>query len=149
MPFGLFMRLAKVVFLAKTDIKHAFRIIPISPADYNLLGIKLAGLYYYDKCMPMGCSSSCKTFETFSSAINWIGIQKLGIPHLLTILDDFLFIAPSESLCQRQLDIFLQFCQYAGIPIAPEKTVGPATCLTFAGIELDTVVQEARLPLDK
>lgn len=139
----------KGCFLAKTDIKHAFRIIPISPKDYNLLGIKFDGLFYYDKCMPMGCSSSCKTFETFSSAINWIGIYKLGIQHLLHILDDFLFVAPSLSLCQQQLDIFLQFCHYVGIPIAPEKTVGACTTLTFAGIELDTILQEARLPLDK
>ena len=44
-------------FLAKTDIKNAFRIIPINPADYHLLGIKWRELYYYDRAMPMGCSS--------------------------------------------------------------------------------------------
>ena len=36
---------------------------------------------------------------------------------------------------------------YLGVPIAPEKTVGPQTVLIFAGIELDTM--EARLPNDK
>lgn len=36
-----------------------------------------------------------------------------------------------------------------GIPIAPEKTCGPATTLTFAGIELDPIKCEARLPRDK
>ena len=56
-------------FIAKTDIKNAFRIIPIQPQDYNLLGICWRGFYYYDRCMPMGCSSSCKTFEIFSSPI--------------------------------------------------------------------------------
>jgi hypothetical protein len=35
------------------------------------------------------------------------------------------------------------------VPIAPEKTVGPSTILTFAGIELDTNTMEARLPADK
>lgn len=35
------------------------------------------------------------------------------------------------------------------LPMAPEKTVGPVTCLTFLGIELDTVMQEARLPKEK
>ena len=33
-------------FLAKTDIKNAFRIIPISPDDYNFLGMQWRGLYY-------------------------------------------------------------------------------------------------------
>ena len=33
--------------------------------------------------------------------------------------------------------------------MAPEKTVGPATTITFAGIELDSVIMEARLPHEK
>ena len=33
--------------------------------------------------------------------------------------------------------------------IADEKTVGPATCLRFAGITLDTINMHARLPEDK
>ena len=35
------------------------------------------------------------------------------------------------------------------VPIAPEKTVGPQKILSFAGIELDTLRMEARLPADK
>lgn len=136
-------------FLAKTDIKNAFRIIPISPDDYNLLGMQWRGLYYYDRCMPMGCSSSCLTFETFSTAVEWIARQKLNIAHILHLLDDFLIVAPSAKLCQAQLDIFLNLCSYLGIPMAPEKTCGPATTLSFAGIELDSICSEARLPLDK
>ena len=56
-------------FLAKTDIKSAFRIIPIHQKDHPLQGMRWRGLYYYDRCMPMGCSSSCKTFEIFSTSI--------------------------------------------------------------------------------
>jgi hypothetical protein len=33
--------------------------------------------------------------------------------------------------------------------MAPEKTMGPCTCLTFLGIELNTVQKVARLPNDK
>ena len=40
-------------------------------------------------------------------------------------------------------------CDYLGVPMAPEKTVGPSNILTFAGIELDSLRMEARLPLDK
>jgi hypothetical protein len=40
-------------FLDKTDIKSAFRIIPIKPSDYDLLGIFLQGQYYYDRAMPI------------------------------------------------------------------------------------------------
>ena len=82
-------------YLAKTDIKSAFRILPINPIDYGLLGMKWKDKYYYDSCMPMGCSSSCKTFETFISALEWIARTKFKI-HVLHLLDDCLFIAPSH-----------------------------------------------------
>ena len=32
-------------FLAKTDVKNAFRIIPIRPLDYSLLGMRWRNLY--------------------------------------------------------------------------------------------------------
>ena len=136
-------------FLAKTDVKNAFRLVPIRPEDYDLLGIYWQGKYYYDRCMPMGCSSSCKTFEMFSTALEWIAQNKLHIPYILHLLDDFLIISPSNESCQHQLDTFLMLWSFLGIPMAPEKTVGPSTTLTFAGIELDTVLMEARLPQEK
>ena len=63
-------------FLAKTDVTNAFRIIPIRPMGYCLLGMRWKNFYYYDRCMPMGCSSSCKTFETLSTAMEWISLSK-------------------------------------------------------------------------
>ena len=134
-------------FMAKTDIKNAFRLLPIHPDDYGLLGMKWKGLYYYDKCMPMGCSSSCLTFEKFSTAVEWIAKQRLKIDHILHLLDDFLMAALSKELCQFYLDLFLKLCSYLGIPIAPGKTIGPATTICFAGI--DSISMEARLPLEK
>ena len=48
-----------------------------------------------------------------------------------------------------ETDIFLSLCSYLGIPIAREKTFGPLTTLSFAGIELDSIQMDARLPSDK
>ena len=52
-------------YLAKTDIRSAFRIIPISPKNYHLLGFKWRGKYFFDKCLPMGASSSCAIFVLY------------------------------------------------------------------------------------
>jgi len=125
--------------LAKTDIMSAFYIIPIRPANYILLGIYWRGNYYFDRCLPMGLASSCKTFETLSTAVQWIAQTNLGIRYKLHLLDDFLIISGSHVECSRELSLFLELCSYLGIPIAPEKTVGPSIVLSFAGIELDTV----------
>ena len=96
----------------------------------------------------MGCSSSCKIFETFSTTVEWVAGHKLSIPSILHLLDDFLIVAPTESLCHSQLNIFLDMC-YLRIPKAPEKLIGPSQIPSFAGVELDSCLMEARLPLDK
>ena len=97
----------------------------------------------------MGCSSSCRTFEMFSTALEWVAHHHLNIPHLIHILDDFLMAAHTFVQCRINLEKFLQMCAYLGVPIAQEKTSGPQSILIFAGIELDTVRMEARLPQDK
>ena len=145
----LIKQLGPGFFIAKTDIKNVFRLLPIQPKDYPLLGIMWKGVYYYDRCMPMGCSSSCSTFEKFSTTVQWIAQNKLNIHYMLHLLDDFLLAAMTEKLCKDQLQLFLFLCDYLGIPMAPEKTCGPSTKLSFAGIELDTLLSEARLPPEK
>ena len=136
-------------YLAKTDIQSAFRIIPVCPSDYPLLGFQWRDQYYYDRCLPMGCSSSCAIFEKFSTSLEWIISRKLPDVKVLHILDDFLFISPTSSGCQIALDLFSFICSDLGVPLAPEKTVGPAQVLEFAGIRLDTVDMAASLPPDK
>ena len=131
--------------MAKTDVKSAFRIVPIHPADYSLLDMKWENLCYFDRTLPFGLSSSCSIFEAVSSALEWISVHQLRVA-VLHILDDFLFIAPTKDQCNRDLANFVCLCEYLGVPLAPKKTVGPDTVLRFAGIILDV---EARLPDDK
>ena len=40
--------------VAKLDIKHAFRIMPVHPDDWDLLGTCWEGLYFAELCLPFG-----------------------------------------------------------------------------------------------
>ena len=86
--------------MAKTDVKSAFRIIPIHTTDYSLLGMKWDHMYYFDRCLAMGLRSSCAIFEAFSKSLEWISIHLLRACSVLHILDDFLFIAPTKEQCK-------------------------------------------------
>jgi len=145
----MLLQVGRGSFLAKTDIKSAFRIIPIHPDDYHLLGFTWREHYYFDRTLPMGLSSSCQIFEEVSTAIQWIAQTHGNIKNMLHLLDDFLIIAPDRLSCQADLSSFQKICSNIGVPLAPEKTEGPATCLSFAGIELDSVSCTARLPQGK
>lgn len=93
--------------------------------------------------------SSHGMFEDFSSALEWIARKKLRIPNIIHILDVFLTVSQSFSSCPEKLNLFLHTCDDIGVPMAPEKTEGSAQVLSFAGIELDCIKFETRLPHDK
>jgi hypothetical protein len=146
---SMVQELGPACFFSKTDILSAYRIVPLKPSQYHLLGFSWRGQFYYDKCLPMGCSSSCKIFESISTALQWIGNHKLGISHMVHVIDDFLFLAVTSSTCESHLRSFLAMCADIGIPIALDKTFYPSTTMCFVGYELDSVMMEARLPPDK
>lgn len=134
------------VFLAKTDVRSAFRILPVHPDDYNLLGFKWEGKYYYDRCLPMGCRTSCKIFEAFSTALELVAKHKLGVTAMVHILDDFLIIEKSQVDAIAKLRAFVGLCEELNVPLSNAKTELPSQVMDFVGITLDTQTQEARLP---
>ena len=135
--------------MAKSDIKSAFRLIPVHPSDYPKLGFTYKGKYYYDKCLAQGCSSSCRIFERFSTALEWILKEKFGVENVCHVLDDFMFMALVYLECERFLEAWKNLCKLLRIPLAENKTLDPAQIMIFLGIELSTIEMMARLPLDK
>lgn len=117
----LIRRTGRGCALAKTDIKNAFSLNPVSPTDYNLLGIRWQNQFYFDRSLSMGLSSYCKIFQCFSSALEWIAKSKLGILGVLHLLDDFLIDNKSLSSCANDLLTFLHTCDETEVPVAPEK----------------------------
>jgi len=48
------IQLGQGALLAKIDIKSAFRLIPVHPADRYMLGMKWGDVVYIDTCLPFG-----------------------------------------------------------------------------------------------
>jgi hypothetical protein len=145
--------LGKGAKLGISDIKKAFRLLPVWPGDFDLLGFRIKVKFYFDKFLPMGASISCAlpVFEKFSTFIQWaVEYESDNKPSILHYLDDFLFGGKSETTqCQETMHTFEQVCTSLGIPIANEKTKGPSTVITFLGVEFDTINMELRLPSEK
>ena len=142
-------KLGRGCYMAKSDIKSAFRLIPVSKNDYPRLGFKFNGAYYYDKCLTQGGSSSCKIFEEFSSALEWILKNKFHVKHLCHVLDDFLFLGVTYEECAKYLAAWKKLCQMLGVPLAEDKTIGPDQTMVFLGVELSSLLMIARLPKEK
>ncbi|CAG2191357.1 unnamed protein product [Mytilus edulis] len=136
--------------LSKSDVKSAFRLLRVSPSDFDQLGFIFDGKYYFDRCLPQGASISCSLFEKFSTALHWVTELTSGNSNILHYLDDFLFGGEANSpTCQETLETFKKICSDWGVPLAEDKTVQPTEILTFLGIEFDTLKMEMRLPGEK
>ena len=145
----IIVKLGKDALLAYMDLESAYRIVPVHPEDRHLLGIRHDSATYVDAALPFGLRSAPKIFNALADGLEWIMI-KHGVAHAIHYLDDFLFLGPPDSLvCQQSLTKALAICQNLGVPVAMHKCEGPATTLTFLGIELDTIEMEMRLPLKK
>ena len=135
--------------LAKVDIKNAFRLLPVHPADRHMLAMKWNNQVYIDTRLPFGLRSAPKLFNILADFLSWI-LESKGVSPILHYLDDFLTMGPpSSTTCQENLNIINEVCSYLGVPLALEKLEGPTQSLTFLGIVLDTSRMEIRLPEDK
>ena len=136
-------------FMAKTDLKSAFRLIPVHPEDWHLLGIYWQQQYYVDLYLPFRLRSAPFLFNQLSDALEWVLKHNYGLQHVLHILDDFFIAELSRFQCLSSFSKLLRFLMSVKAPVVPSKTLGPSQVLEFMGIELDSTRMEARLPEGK
>lgn len=140
----------KFALIGKKDISSAFRLLPVNPDDFELLGFKFLDFYFVDRCLPQGCSLSCATFEKFSTFLECIFKDKTGSESVIHYLDDFLFAGPgTDSTCLNLMSEFDCLCDRLGVPLAHDKTVGPTHVLTFLGLEINTIEMSVKIPKEK
>ena len=132
--------------LVKADIKEAYRVLPIHPEDQGLLGIQWEGEFYTDKALPFGLRSPPKIFTAVADALQWI-LSNKGIKIYSTTLM-ILYLYLSLRRMPWPISKFYTFSKL-GVPLEPSKLEGPATCLSFLGIEVDSETLQLRLPSEK
>ena len=145
-----------ILFYSKTDLKSAFRAVPLKVEQFSLLIMKaenpLTGeiVKFADKCLPFGASISCFLFQKFSNCLRHIVETLTGKKFQVTnYLDDFLFIETNAAECNRMVRSFLSVCEQIKFPVALEKTVWATNRLVFLGIMLDGISLSLIVPEEK
>ena len=88
--------------LAKIDIRNAFHLLPVYPADRHMLGMKWNDQIYIDTCLPFGLRSAPKLFNVLADLLSWI-LQNEGVSPLLHYLGQFSNFGISE-MCRESYD---------------------------------------------
>ena len=73
-------------------------------------------------------------------------MQRRGHRAIIVYLDDWLIIADSKEECELVLSTLLSLLRSLGFAISYGKVEAPTTCLTFLGIQVDSVSMTLSLP---
>ena len=91
--------------LAKIDIRNAFRLLPVHPADRHMLGMKWNDQVYIDTCLPFGLHFAPKLFNVLADLLSWILQIKRGLttPPLLGQFSNFR-TSSCPKMCRESYD---------------------------------------------
>ena len=143
-------RLGKNALCAKSNIKSAFRLLPVYTGSFDLLGIQINENFYIDKMLPMGLSQSCSYFEIFCSFIDWAVKRESNSENIDHYLDDFFFAGSAGTNdCQVLLDNVFSVCDRLIVPLANEKKVAPTIIIEYLGLTIDTGDMIIKIPENK
>ena len=76
-------------------------------------------------------------------------MTRKGYDLTIVYLDDFWIVSKSKHICAEALRVLIQLLRKLGFMIHWGKVVDPTTCITFLGIELDSIAMTLRLPEEK
>jgi len=84
-------------YVAKIDLRHPYRSVPIHPANYQATGCKwrFSGddfdTFFFDTRLPFGAKCSPEIFHRFTPAVRQM-MARRGYRDIIVYLDDFLVI---------------------------------------------------------
>ena len=143
--------LAPGMYLAKVDIKSAYRHVQISERSRQVTGIKWTikghDVYLRDSKLPFGARLSPIVFHRITQAVKRIMWRK-GFK-VCVYIDDFMCVAQSQAACLEAMNTLISLLRKLGFMINWNKVHGPSQKMVYLGIEIDTVQMCLRLPEEK
>ena len=127
--------------MAKLNFKHAFQLCPVFADNRELLGIHWQDNFYINLRF---------LFNRLADTFQWLLKTNYHIQDLMHYLDDYFTVGPSNSpVCAHNVQTITHVAPQVGIPMAPNKLVGPTIRLVFLGILIDTTRMETSPPGDQ
>ena len=140
-------------FMAKVDLKSAYRSVNIHPSNYEATGLKWTfegddkPTYLCDTKLPFGSRKAPAIFNRLTQAVRRMMARK-GY-QIVAYLDDFFVVGTTKAECQQAFNSILALLRKLGFYISYNKVVCPTTCLVYLGIQIDTELMTIALPADK
>lgn len=127
-------------YLAKCDLKSAYRSVPISKFSRKATGLKWIFVgdskptYITDSALPFGSSLAPQIFSRLTQAVRRM-MKRRGY-RIIAFLDDFLICEKTKERCKEALQTLMALLRKLGFAINYNKVVMPTQKLCFLGINI-------------
>ncbi|MES9970252.1 MAG: reverse transcriptase domain-containing protein [Candidatus Thiodiazotropha sp.] len=139
-------------YMAKVDLKSAYRSVPISQHSQRVTGLKWQfgkrTVFLKDTKLCFGSRLAPGIFHRLTQAVKRM-LNRRGLKATVVYLDDFFIKADNFQDCAAALQMLIQLLRKLGFHINWNKVIDPTTKIIFLGIEIDSVNMCLRLPEDK
>ena len=140
-------------YLAVLDISSAYRSLSVRPDQAQYQGIMWPDgeghdVFYKDNRLAFGAKCSPYIFQMFTDFVVRC-MRRRGFYATFGYLDDFIVLGDTREECMLALNVLYMLLRQLGFHLAYEKMVMPAQCVTYLGIQIDSVSMELSLPPGK
>lgn len=139
-------------FMAKVDLKSAYRSVKISPHSQLATGLKWRvegkDRYFVDTRLPFGAKLAPSIFHRLSTAVQRI-MKRKGFINIVAYLDDFFICYPTFNECAEALRVLISLVRKLGFMVNWNKVVDPCHHITFLGIDIDSRTMQLELSPEK
>ena len=118
----------------RKDLERAFRILPLDPKFYSILGVFWSGAILFDKFAVMGCRSAPYACQETTSAIRHFMHNMQHI--IFNYVDDFMSIDYRHK-AWASYNALERLLRDLGVKEADGKSVAPTHIIEFLGILFD------------
>ena len=138
------------MWMAKCDLKWAYRSMAIKPEHYTLTGLQWTfsnnsrPTTLVDKRLPFGARKSPATFNSITKSIKRMMVRR-GY-NCIVFLDDFFLCEISKEKCASALATLISLLRKLGFRINWKKVEDPCQDLVFLGVRID--LKQGILQLD-
>jgi hypothetical protein len=123
-------------YIAKIDLKEAYRSVPLSKTCFKLTGLKWCfegesePTYLLDARLLFGASRSCRVFQALTNSV----VRMLFARNISCIgyIDDFLVVCDNLDLCASALKTVIELVESLGFTVNQDKVAD--TYIFSAGI---------------
>ena len=134
----------------KADIKDAFKLVPVRPEQWRLLGFCWQGSFYYQVSLAFGSRSSPRIFNDLADCLECLFQAEARDTFVRHYLDDFFGIGYRDGRgALETYDRLRAICREIGVPLVEKKCCAPARRMELLGVVLDTQTMTIALPENK